>query len=99
MVWPDGSWLFSKLLDDDSARLLTTILLVLSALAFVAAGFGLFFRQEWWQPTAVGAASFSSLIFILFWDVRFQALDAKGAVGILINLVVLFAVLILKFQP
>ena len=99
LLWPDGSWLFSKLLGDESTRLLATILLALAALTYISGGLGLLFRQEWWRAGAIIAATFSSMIFILFWDGRFKDLDAKGGVGILINLAVLFVILILKWQP
>jgi hypothetical protein len=90
MVWPDGSWTFSKLLGDEFTRLLTTVLLVLVAVAFIAGGIGLFAKQTWWRPVTVGVALFSSTIFLLFWDGKFQALPDKGGVGILINLAILF---------
>jgi hypothetical protein len=34
MTWPDGAWLFSKSLGDETTRLLATALLVLAALGF-----------------------------------------------------------------
>jgi hypothetical protein len=91
--------LFSKLLGDESTRLLATALLVLAALGFVAGGAGLLFRQEWWRPVAVSAAAISTLIFAVFWDGRFQALDAKGGVGLLISTMILVVILILKWNP
>ena len=97
MVWPDGSWLFSKLLGDETTRLLASILLALTALGFVAGGLGLFIRQDWWRVVTVGAAVASAVIYILFWDGRFQALDDKGGVGLLINFALLVVVLILKW--
>jgi hypothetical protein len=97
MTWPDGSWAFSKLLSDETTRLLATALLALATLVFLVGGLGLFIRQGWWRPVALAAAVFSTLIFILFWDGRFQALDDKGGVGLLINLAILGVVLILKF--
>jgi len=96
MIWPDGSWLFSKLLGDEATRRLAAVLLALTALGFIAGGVGLFFRQDWWRLTAVGSAVFSAVIFLLLWDGKFQALDEKGWVGILINLVIIVVVFILK---
>jgi hypothetical protein len=96
MLWPDGAWLFSRLLGNELIRLLATISLVLTALGYAAGGLGLFLRQEWWRPTAVGAAIVSSLIYILFWDGKLQDLPEKGGVGILINLAILAVVLVLK---
>jgi hypothetical protein len=98
MTWPDGSWLFSRMLGDEVFRLLATVSLVLIALGYIAGGAGLSFRQEWWRPMTIGAAVFSSVLFILCWDGGFQALDAKGGVGVLIDLAVLTVILILKWK-
>ncbi len=97
MTWPDGAWLFSKLLADETTRLLASISLALAALTFMAGGLGLFIRQGWWRPVTVSSAVFSAVIFFLFWDGRFQALDDQGGVGLLINLAILAVVLILKW--
>ena len=97
MVWPDGAWAFSKLLGIETTRLLTNILLILAALVFVAAGIGLSTKQNWWQPMILGAATFSTLIYLLLWDVSLQNLPDKGGVGILINLAVLAVVFIFRW--
>jgi hypothetical protein len=97
MLWPDGSWLFARLLGNDATRPLAAALLAAAALAFIAGGLGLTLRQEWWRPAALGAAVFSSALFLLLWNGRLQALDEQGAVGVLINLGLLLAVLILKW--
>jgi hypothetical protein len=97
MLWPDGSWAFSRLLGDETARLLANIFLVLAAMGFVAGGAGIFVRQGWWRPVVVGAAAFSAVIFILFWDGGWQHLNDKGGIGILINLAILVAVLVLRW--
>jgi hypothetical protein len=97
MVWPDGSWIFSKLFGDETTRLLATVLLALAAVAFIAGGMGLFARQTWWRPVILGAGAFSSVLFLLLWDGKFQALPDKGGVGILINLAIWMVVFILKW--
>jgi hypothetical protein len=43
----------------------------------------------------VSSAAFSSVIFILFWDETLHKLDDQGGIGLLINIAILFAVLIL----
>jgi hypothetical protein len=98
MLWPDGAWLFSKLLGDETTRLLASLLLALTALGFMAGGIGLFFRQDWWRLAAILSAALSSVFFLLLWDGKFQALDAKGGVGLLINLAILVVVLVFM-QP
>jgi hypothetical protein len=88
MTWPDGGWAFSRLIGNATARNLAGILLVVAAVGFVAAGAGLFAKQAWWRPAVIGAAVFSSLIYILFWDGGWQHLDNKGGIGILIDLAI-----------
>jgi hypothetical protein len=97
MLWPDGSWLFSRLLGDGATRYLASIALLLAALGFVAGGLGLLLRQDWWRPATIGAAVFSSAIFILLWDGKFQALAEKGAVALMINIAILIIVMAFKW--
>ena len=96
LLWPDGSWLFSKLLGDETTRLLATLLLALTAIGFLAGGVGLFFRQDWWRMAAIFSAALSSVLFLVLWDGKFQALDAKGGIGLLINLAILIVVFVFK---
>lgn len=97
MVWPDGSWVFSRLLGDGTTRNLASALLVLAAIFFMAGGIGMFARQAWWRPMILAAAVFSSLIYLLFWDGGWGHLDNKGGIGILINLVILAALLLFQW--
>jgi len=68
MGWPDGSWAFSKLLGEETTRLLASPFYVLAAVGFVLGGVGLFAGQAWWRPTIVTSAVFSASIVLLFWD-------------------------------
>lgn len=97
LTWPDGSWLFSKLLGDEIIRATAMVLLTVSALGFVAGGLGLFLGQDWWRLTVTGTAILSSLIYLAFWNGKFQALDQQGALGILINLALVVSVWILRW--
>ena len=97
MVWPEGSWALSGLLGDEATKLVASIACVVAALGFVAAGMALVFGQGWWRPTAVDAAVFSSLIFVLLWNGRMQKLDGQGAFAVLINAAILVAVLIVHW--
>lgn len=97
MVWPEGSWAFSKLLGDEATRLLASISYVLAVIGFVAGGTGILVRQAWWRPVVVGSAAFSAGIIILFWDGELQMMDDKGLIGLLINIAILVALLILRW--
>lgn len=93
MVWPDGSWAFSKLLGNEATRLLARTSCVLAAIGFVAGGIGLLMGQAWGSPVVVGSAAFSTVIFIILWDGEMQKLADKGGSGILINIAILAALL------
>jgi hypothetical protein len=97
LIWPDGSWLFSKLVGDGATRIMAGILLALGALVLIAGGLGLILSSSWWRPVVVGASGFSALLFMLLWNGRFKVLDEQGAVGLLIDLLILVIVLILKW--
>ncbi len=97
MVWPDGAWLFSRFLEVGTVRGVTAVALIIAAVGFVASGIGLFGRQAWWRPIMVGTAVFSSVLYFLLWDGGWQNLDDKGGVGVLINVGVLTAVLLLHW--
>ena len=89
LVWPDGSWAFSKLLGNGTVRQLASFSLGLAALGFVIAGAGIFLRLDWWLPVLTGSAVFSTAIYLVLWDGSIQRLDDKGGVGLLINLAIL----------
>jgi len=97
MIWPDGSWAFSKLLGDNNTRTLASICLILAAAGFVIGCAGIFFSQSWWRTAVVTTAAFSGVFYILFWNGRFQQLDGQGGVGLLIDLAILVAVLVLRW--
>ena len=97
MVWPDGSWIFSRLVGDETTRLPASVFLVVATLGFVAGGTGVLLGQAWWRLVVISAAIFSSVIYLLFWDGGWQNLHDKGAIGILINLAILGVVLIFQW--
>ena len=97
MAWPEGSWAFSKLLGDEATRWLASISCILAAIGFVAGGIGILAQQAWWHPVVVSSAVFSAVIFIVFWDGKLQMLDGQGGIGLLINIAILVALLILRW--
>jgi hypothetical protein len=97
MTWPDGSWLVSKIFSQETARTLAGVSLVITTFGFLAGGAGLFLRQSWWQPSTLGAAAFSILVFVLFWDGKSKELADQGGVGVLIDLAILAVILIFQW--
>jgi hypothetical protein len=96
MVWPDGAWVLSKLLSQEATRMLANIFLVLAALGFIAGGAGTFARQDWWRSVVMGAAAFSTLLYLLLWNGRLENLANNGWVGILINIFLLAALIVIR---
>jgi len=96
MVWPDGSWAFSRLFGNGTTRILASISYVLAAIGFVAGGTGILVRLAWWRPAVVGSAAFSAVFIVLFWDGVVKTLDNKGGIGLLINLAILAVVLVFQ---
>jgi hypothetical protein len=97
MIWPDGSWAFSRLLGDETIRLLACVACVLAAIGFVTGGAGVLVGQSWWRPIIIGVSIFSPILYLLFWNGKMQQLANQGAVGILINFAILVVVLILQW--
>jgi hypothetical protein len=94
MAWPEGSWVFSKMVSISSIKYIAGILLIIAAAGLIASGAGLFTKQLWWRPVVASTAIYSSIIYLLLWDGTLQRLDNQGWIGILINLAILVAVLI-----
>jgi hypothetical protein len=95
MVWPDGSWAFSKLLGEAATRWLAGAACAVAALGFAAGGAAILLGQAWWRPVVVASAAFSAALFVLFWDGALQRLADQGAIAILINTAILLFVLVL----
>jgi len=97
MIWPDGSWAFSKLLGDNITRTLAIVFCIIAAAGLMIAGAGIFFSQSWWRTAAIASTIFSAILFILFWNGRMQNLDGQGVVGILIDMAILLTMLIFRW--
>ncbi|MDX1416220.1 MAG: hypothetical protein R3293_18630 [Candidatus Promineifilaceae bacterium] len=94
MIWPDGSWLLSRFIENDLVRSIANVALIFAAAGFLAGGAGIMFRQPWWPMALKYAALFSAVLYIILYDGHWQNLADKGAVGLLINIGILTVVLI-----
>ena len=80
-----------------SSAFIVSVFLILAAVGFAAGGLGIFVRQAWWRPVILGAAIFSSVLYLILWDGKFHALADQGGVGILINIAILVLTLVFKW--
>jgi hypothetical protein len=97
MTWPNGSWAFSSLFGDEKTRSLISILCVVAAVIFVAGSLGMFANWNLWRSIIIGGAVFSTVLYLLSWNGKIQALDNQGFIGILINLAILVVLLLLRW--
>ena len=94
MGWTGRSLLLSNFVPESTLRPAASILYGLAAAAFVVSGIGIFIRADWVRPVLIGAALFSSVLILLFWDGGGDMLVQKGILGLLINLVILLRFLV-----
>lgn len=97
MTWPNGSWALSRLVGDESTRLLASALCILTAIVFVAGGIGMLAKWGFWRPMVIGGALLSTTAYLLLWNGKLKGLDNQGGIGILINLAILAALLVFQW--
>ena len=97
LLWPDGSWVFAKLLGNDPTRVVASFFLVVAAIGLAVGGIAILLGQAWWQPLVIGSLIFSSLLYIAMWNGRIERLSDQGVIGLLINLAILIAVLVFRW--
>ena len=97
--WTGKSWLFSNLLGQAGTLRLASAAYTLATLAFIGGGVGILSGAHWWQTVTAGAAILSSVVILLFWDGSTDRVVNKGLLGVLINVIILAAVLGLRWLP
>ena len=89
MGWTGTSWLLSGILQESTLRMASAGLFIISTLAFVISGIGIFIDADWLDPVILVSAILSSVVLFVFWDGSFEMIVQKGLIGVLINLVVI----------
>jgi hypothetical protein len=97
MIWPVGSWALSRPLGDTATRNLVGVFCVLVAAGFIVGAGGLFSSQSWWRAPVVASAVVSALLFLLCWNGHFQNIDGQGAVGLVLDAIILITVLVFRW--
>ena len=86
LSWPDGSWIFSRILSTHHTQKLAGLTIILAAAGFAVGGAARLFSFDWWIPIVVVSAIYAVALTILFWDGKFQRLADQGGVGMLIDI-------------
>jgi len=89
MGWTGRSWLLSGVLQEPTVRTTSAVLFIISAIAFVISGVGIFVNADWLDTVILISAIFSSIVLIIFWDGSLEMIVQKGLIGVLINLVII----------
>lgn len=97
MLWPDGSWLLSKVFGNESIGVIAGICCIIATAGFLTGSIGLFASQSWWKAVVVASAAFSAMIFILLWDGKFKMLANNGIFAVLINIAIFVTLLALRW--
>jgi hypothetical protein len=97
MTWPAGSWALTKLLGDNATRAFTSAFCALAAAGLVISAIGLVSGQAWWRSATIASAALSGALFFLSWNGRMQNLDGQGAIGVLLDGLILPSVLIFRW--
>ena len=97
MTWPAGSWALSRPFGDNAARVFASVGCALIALGFVIGAVAMISGQPWWRGPVVTSTVVSVVLFLLCWNGRLQNLDGQGAVGILLDGLILLTVLVLRW--
>ena len=98
LIWPDGAILLSKMFSIETVRIIATVSLIISAAGFVAGGILFFFDQSWWKTIIIAISIFSSILYLISWDGNMQSIHDKGAVGILLNVLIIVGVSVWQFE-
>ena len=97
MIWPAGSWALSRILGDNGTRALASALCVLVAAGFIVGAAGLLSSQAWWRAPVVASAVLSAVMFLLCWNGQLQNIDGQGAVGLVLDAIILITILLFRW--
>lgn len=94
MGWSGRSWLISGVAGTGLTRAAATALYSAATVALVLSGVGLLSGAGWTRPLLVTSAGISTAAILIFWDGGTEMLVQKGLLGLIINLGILAAVLL-----
>lgn len=96
LTWPDGSWAFSRLVGDHATRTLASVVCLACGAGFAAGGVALLAGLGWWRPVVATTSVCAAVVFVLLWDGLARRLDAQGAIGVVIDVAIVAAMVVLR---
>ena len=90
MGWTGRSWLLTGALSEDSLSILAAAGYSISAVLFAGVGVMMFLNQDLAKSWMLVPAAVSSMMILVFWDGSPLMAVQKGALGLLINILVIF---------
>lgn len=90
------SWLLTNLIGDGGARALGSLLWLITTVAFIGVGVGLYRQQDWWRILGVSAAILSVVGLALFWS---SPITGPAISALAFNVVILVALLVVRWPP
>jgi hypothetical protein len=94
MGWSGKSWLFTRLVGDQAARLVESLLLGIVTLMFVVGGIAFLAGAGWGRIGVVASAAVSFLVLGLSWDGSAKLIVQKGLIGVSIDAAILAGLLV-----
>ncbi|MCG6188395.1 hypothetical protein [Maribellus maritimus] len=93
MQWPDNSWLFAPFFGKKAVRAFAGNFCILAGVGFIVSAIAVFAQQGNWYFLAVGSAVFSSFLYLVFWNGKYEKLNDQGAIAIAINFFITIGIL------
>jgi hypothetical protein len=92
--WKARSWLLRSTITGEKLKTLSRILWAIAGIGSIAAGIAIAFAssaQELWRPLAIVGSLVGMLGFAVFWDGQVKRSVNQGALGLVIDLIILLS--------
>ena len=96
MDWPDEARFLPSGISDHDIRTFAALAIGTTALAMIVGVAGFLARAGWGNWTIIAGAALVSLAHVLLWSGRWAEFADDGGIGVIINVAVIAAVLVLR---
>jgi hypothetical protein len=95
MGWTGNSWLFASPKSQQVMRMIAGFLFIISTMLFVIGGITILTNFSGANTILSIAAILSTITLLVFWDGKTDMIVQKGVIGVIINLVIIVAVILI----